>query len=92
MYGEIEYRGGPGGNFRVTFASADELIITIGYLRDSSYDSNFQTGRYSGPPIATASAFKREWVGKTAWKGCFRPLNRYISETVENRHIITMEN
>ena len=71
MYGEIEYRGGPGGNFCVTFASADELIITIGYLRDSSYDSNFQTGRYSGPPLRLLQPSSESGWVKRCEKGVF---------------------
>jgi len=33
-----------------------------------------------------------DWVGKTTQNVDFRPVNRYILETVEDKHIVTVGN
>jgi len=35
--------------------------------------------------------FKRDWGGLTAKNADFRPINRYISETIEDRHIVAIK-
>jgi len=40
--------------------------------------------------IQNLQGFQTEWV-KTVKKGDFRSINRYISEMIEGRHLVTME-
>ena len=68
--------------------SQDHTVFTT---MDTSFYTNFHTlGPKEGNPVRWLQT--RLGRVKTAKNADFLPTNRYISETIENRHIVTMEN